>query len=65
MGTHLDIARQSGPCNLTGRSRPRCLPGAFLAKAFVNRLPIHVHTAMLNAVVPFGGAVMVYGAFAR
>ena len=40
-------------------------PGAFLAKAFVQRLPIHVHTAILDVVVLFGGAVMVYGAFAR
>jgi len=37
-------------------------PGAFLAKAFVARLPIHVHTAILDAVVLLGGAVMVYGA---
>ena len=40
-------------------------PGAFLAKAFVARLPIHVHTAILDAVVLFGGAVMVFGAFRR
>ena len=38
-------------------------PGAFLAKAFVARLPIHVHTAILDAVVLLGGAVMVIGAF--
>src|SRR4029079_9505004 len=40
-------------------------PGAFLAKAFVQRLPIHVHTAILDAVVLIGGAVMVFGALAR
>jgi hypothetical protein len=40
-------------------------PGAFLAKAFVARLPIHVHTAILDAVVLIGGAVMVIGALAR
>jgi uncharacterized membrane protein YfcA len=40
-------------------------PGAFLAKAFVARLPIHVHTAILDAVVLFGGAVMVLGALGR
>jgi uncharacterized membrane protein YfcA len=40
-------------------------PGAFLAKAFVSRLPIHVHTTILDAVVLFGGAVMVIGAVAR
>jgi uncharacterized membrane protein YfcA len=40
-------------------------PGAFLARAFVAHLPIHVHTAILDAVVLFGGAVMVYGALTR
>jgi len=37
-------------------------PGAFLARAFVTRMPIHVHTAILDAVVLFGGAVMVFEA---
>jgi uncharacterized membrane protein YfcA len=40
-------------------------PGAFLAKAIVDRLPIHVHTAILDAVVILGGALMVIGAFVR
>jgi uncharacterized membrane protein YfcA len=40
-------------------------PGAFLAKAFVKRLPIHLHTAILDAVVLFGGAVMVFGALTK
>ena len=40
-------------------------PGAFLAKAFVARLPLHVHTAILDAVVAIGGAVMIVGAFRR
>ena len=40
-------------------------PGAFLAKAFVARLPLHVHTAILDAVVLIGGVVMVFGAFRR
>ncbi len=31
-------------------------PGAFLAKALVERLPVHVHTAILDAVVMVGGA---------
>ncbi|MGP0092838.1 MAG: TSUP family transporter [Xanthobacteraceae bacterium] len=35
------------------------LPGAFLAKALVARLPLHVHAVMLDAVVLTGGAVMV------
>ena len=39
--------------------------GAFLAKSFVQRLPIHVHTTIRGAVVLFGGAVMIYGAFNR
>jgi uncharacterized membrane protein YfcA len=37
-------------------------PGAFLAKAFVKRMPLHVHTAILDAVVLFGGGAMVFGA---
>ena len=40
-------------------------PGAFLAKTFVQRLPIHVHTHILDTVVLLGGAVMVYGALTR
>ena len=40
------------------------LPGAFLARAFVERRPVHVHTAVLDAVVLFGGAVLIYNAFA-
>lgn len=41
------------------------LPGAFLAKAFVARMPLHVHTAILDAVVLTGGAFMIYGAVTR
>jgi hypothetical protein len=37
-------------------------PGAFLAKALVERLPVHVHTAILDAVVITGGLLMVLGA---
>ena len=37
-------------------------PSTFLAKLIVERLPVHVHTAMLDAVVIVGGAVMIYGA---
>ncbi len=37
-------------------------PGAFLAKAIVDRLPLHVHTAILDAVVIGGGLLMVLGA---
>jgi uncharacterized membrane protein YfcA len=40
------------------------LPGAFLARAFVERMPVHVHTAVLDAVVLVGGAVLIYNAFA-
>jgi uncharacterized membrane protein YfcA len=40
-------------------------PGAFLAKAFVERLPVHIHTAILDAVVLIGGLVMVIGALVR
>jgi hypothetical protein len=41
------------------------LPGAFLARALVERLPIHIHTAMLDAVVMIGGAVMIFDALRR
>jgi uncharacterized membrane protein YfcA len=41
------------------------LPGAFLAKALIGRLPLHVHTAILDAVVIGGGAVMIVNAFVR
>ena len=39
--------------------------GAFLARAFVERLPIRVHTAIVDSVVLFGGAIMVYCALTR
>lgn len=38
------------------------LPGAFLARAFVERMPVHVHTAILDVVVLLGGVVMVAAA---
>jgi uncharacterized membrane protein YfcA len=38
------------------------LPGAFVAKAFVERMPVHVHTAILDAVVLLGGVFLVWGA---
>ena len=40
-------------------------PGAFLAKALVDRLPVHVHTAILDAVVIGGGLLMVISALVR
>ena len=40
-------------------------PGAFLARALVARLPIHVHAAILDAVVVMGGAIMIVGALRR
>ena len=38
------------------------LPGAFFAKAFVERMPVHVHTAVLDVVVLLGGVFLVWGA---
>jgi len=38
------------------------LPGAFLARTFVERMPLHVHAAILDAVVLLGGVFLVYGA---
>lgn len=40
-------------------------PGAFLARALVARLPIHLHTALIDAVVVIGGIVMIVGALGR
>jgi uncharacterized membrane protein YfcA len=41
------------------------LPGAFLARALVQRMPVHVHTGILDAVVLIGGGFLVIGAFTR
>jgi uncharacterized membrane protein YfcA len=38
------------------------LPGAFLARAFVERMPVHIHTAILDAAVITGGVVMISAA---
>jgi uncharacterized membrane protein YfcA len=38
-------------------------PGGFLAKMLMERLPIRVHTAMLDAVIILGGVVMIVAAF--
>jgi hypothetical protein len=40
-------------------------PGAFLAKVLIGRLSVHVHAAILDAVVIGGGAVMIANAFVR
>lgn len=37
-------------------------PGAFLAKAFVERMPVHIHTAILDVAVITGGVVMISSA---
>jgi uncharacterized membrane protein YfcA len=41
------------------------IPGAMLARAMVEHLPVRLHTALLDAVVIAGGAVMLYGAAMR
>jgi hypothetical protein len=38
------------------------LPGAFLARAFVERMPVHVHAAILDVAVIAGGTVMISAA---
>jgi len=38
------------------------IPGAFLARAFVERMPVHIHTAILDAAVVTGGVVMISAA---
>ena len=37
-------------------------PCTFLAKLIVERMPVHVHTAVLDAVVVIGGVVMISSA---
>ncbi len=37
-------------------------PSTFLAKLIVERLPVHVHTAILDTVVVIGGAMMIFSA---
>ncbi len=37
-------------------------PTTFIAKLIVERLPVHVHAAMLDAVVIVGGGMMIFGA---
>jgi uncharacterized membrane protein YfcA len=38
------------------------LPGAFISRWLVQRMPVHVHTAILDAVVVLGGATMLMNA---
>ena len=38
------------------------VPGAFLARAFVERMPLHIHSAILDAAVMVGGVVMIAAA---
>jgi uncharacterized membrane protein YfcA len=38
------------------------IPGAFLARAFVERMPVHIHTAILDVAVITGGVVMISAA---
>jgi uncharacterized membrane protein YfcA len=38
------------------------LPGAFISKLLVQRMPVHLHTAILDAVVVLGGLVMLVSA---
>jgi uncharacterized membrane protein YfcA len=38
------------------------LPGAFLARAFVERMPVHIHTAILDVAVMIGGVAMISSA---
>jgi uncharacterized membrane protein YfcA len=38
-------------------------PSTFLAKWIVTRIPVHVHTVILDAIVIVGGSVMILGAF--
>jgi uncharacterized membrane protein YfcA len=37
-------------------------PCTFIAKLIVRRMPVHVHTAILDGIVMVGGLIMIYGA---
>jgi uncharacterized membrane protein YfcA len=39
------------------------LPGAFLARAFVERMPVHIHAAILDVAVIAGGVVMIFSSW--
>jgi hypothetical protein len=41
------------------------VPGAFAAKALVDRMPVRVHTGILDGVVLLGGSVLIWGALFR
>ena len=41
------------------------IPGAFLARAFVERMPVHIHAAILDVAVIAGGLVMISTAARR
>src|SRR5580698_5849788 len=38
------------------------LPGTFIARRFVERMPVHIHTAILDVAVIIGGLVMISSA---
>jgi uncharacterized protein len=40
-------------------------PCTFIAKSLVQRMPVHVHTAILDGIVIVGGAIMIYGALGQ
>ena len=40
-------------------------PCTFIAKFLVQRMPVHVHTAILDAIVIVGGGIMIYGALTQ
>jgi uncharacterized membrane protein YfcA len=39
------------------------MPGAYIARHLVERMPVHFHTAILDAVVLLGGTFLIVGAF--
>jgi uncharacterized membrane protein YfcA len=38
-------------------------PGAFLARLLIERMPVHVHSAILDVIVLLGGVMMIFAAF--
>jgi uncharacterized membrane protein YfcA len=41
------------------------VPGAFLARRIVERMPVRLHAAVLDAVILIGGVAMVANALSR
>jgi uncharacterized membrane protein YfcA len=50
---------------IAGLMGAMAVPGAFIARTMVDRMPLKVHTAILDAVVVAGGVMMLASALTR